>query len=288
MAEEEEKKDTTPFVCINASGSSDEFTEMSLDKSSKKWLIRKEGKRLWIKCSNQASIKYPFQANKFKENATDGTVVFNVDGVLQSTIELVDEFVFNEFNKSYKGKVVNNVMMTEKTVRDMFRPSMYNGTLRVSVAPESCVIFSKDRGLVKDVNLADTLKEDLSVSLVIEPAFAWVMNGKIGIHWDATQIKINGSLSSVNAFKGNKPSIFSSPSSKPKPVAPDAFLLSMRKDSDSDEAPSKPVEKKILEKKVDVKSKSTTDGVKKKKLKKKLQKKMELEFGMRPDSSDSE
>lgn len=188
MSDEEE------FVCLTAGNSTEiYYADLSVEKLKSIWEIRSNGKRLWIK-SNGASVKFPFAVSPFKQGTKDGTFVINMDENLSDAVQYVDSFVYKEFLRMYQDKVMSNVLMTKGTLKAMFRESIYMDTLRLNVSPDSCAIFTKERGLLEDPVLHDVIKPDLALSIVVEPAFVWMRNGKIGIHWAARQVKIDGTF----------------------------------------------------------------------------------------------
>lgn len=167
--------------------------DVILEKNKKLYDIRVDGKRLWIK-STAASIKYPYSTNKFNKTS----VVFNLDDTMIQAVKAVDAHVYDHYKNEFVGKIMNNMKMTDKTLQTMFRDSLYNGTLSTYVSADNCAVFSKEKGLISDPNLGELLKSDVNVSIVVEPAFSWYMDKKIGIHWDLRQVKINGMMSSAN------------------------------------------------------------------------------------------
>lgn len=172
---------------------SSELNDMEMVKGTKRFNILKNGKKLWIK-SHNLTIKYPFAVNTFKKTE-DGTVVFNIPRSLTDAVNVVDKFVLDEFLKLYSGQILNNVVMTENTIKMMCRSSLYGGTLRVCVSNDSCTVFDEKQNLIETPKFSDILHNDLRIAVIVEPAFAWMMNGKIGIHWDARQIRILSLLS---------------------------------------------------------------------------------------------
>lgn len=186
------KENEPDFMC--AAVESVDVSDLEIQKNKKLFDIRKSGKRLWIKCDN-VTIKYGHSANQYKAvEAKEGTFVLNVDADLRNVVNAIDQCVVNEFAKMYKGTILNNIMMTPRTLSGMFRPSLYNGTLRLYVSPMNCGVFRSDRSKVVEPDMDNILREDLSLGVVIEPAFAWMMNQKIGIHWDCRQVKLHSYL----------------------------------------------------------------------------------------------
>jgi len=178
------------FVCIALTNL--DVSNMTLEKNKKIFDIRKDGKRLWIKC-DRVSIKYPYTPNQYRctEAGKEGTFVVNVDEDLSAMVRMIDATVLSKFEDLYKGTVLNNVAMTENAIRTMFRPSLYSDTLRISVSANNCGVFRSDGTLIPSPDLSTIIKDDASMGIVIEPAFAWMFNQKIGIHWDVRQIKLS-------------------------------------------------------------------------------------------------
>lgn len=158
-----------------------------------------ESQKILIKCNN-ITLKNGFNINQFKqsENGNEGTIVLD----LSDKIEYIDSFdtkIRTEFENVYGGTVINNMKLTYNSIKQMFRSSTYMNTLRVNISKDSCVFFDENRELILDPNYLELLKSNIKLGAVIEPAFLWIMNQKIGIHWDVKQIKlINEKENNVN------------------------------------------------------------------------------------------
>jgi len=186
------------FVCMDISSIDDingthdtpnPALGLGLIENGKIFDIKKDGKRLWIKCPDVV-IKYPYSTNSYKPSQKDGTIVLHASDALTTMVDVIDGVVKQEFNRLYDRKILDNIMMTKGAIDDMFRSSLYNDTLRVYVSEKNCAVFSKEGILDREADFSTTLKSDLSLGVVLEPAFAWMFRGKIGIHWDARQIKL--------------------------------------------------------------------------------------------------
>jgi hypothetical protein len=175
------------FVCVAKATQ----VPLCVQKSKSIWEIRSNGKRLWIK-SNGSSVKYPYTLNPFKPDTNEGSLVINMDQNLSDAVEYIDCFVYKEFLRLYEGKILSNVHMTRSTLRSMFRESTSLGTLKLNVSPDNCAVFTKNESIWKDPDLTKILKAEMAVSIVAEPVFVWMRNGRIGIHWAARQLKIDG------------------------------------------------------------------------------------------------
>jgi hypothetical protein len=196
------------FCCVNCNDVN-MMENVTIEKNKKIFEIRKEGKRFWIKCDG-VIIKYPFAINQYRTTEGSGTFVVNVSDGLRNTVRLIDKFVQDEFDRLYLNKICDNIMLTKGALQDMFRNSLYNDTLRISVSDKNCGFFKSDNSKISSPMLSDILKEDAKCSIMIEPAFVWMVNKKIGIHWDARQIKLHplqfniiGKASSPSLFHGN-------------------------------------------------------------------------------------
>lgn len=241
------------FICVNATDVSNVTTDACLEKNKKIYDIRKSGKRLWIKFDD-VTVRYPYSVNQYgKADSKDGTFVVTADNGLRNVVDMIDDFVKTEFQKLYRGKVINNIMMTQGTIDSMFRSSLYNDTLRLYVNPSNCAIFKSDASIIKTPNLADILTEGLKIGIVIEPNFAWVFNNKIGIHWDARQVKLqkfkmtHGTKSLFNDGKPIERKSMSSPSTSKFKFDPPAgsFKNVFHSDDEEEDTPKKMSEKKV-------------------------------------------
>jgi hypothetical protein len=176
------------FICTSME--SLDISDLSVEKNKKIFDIRKSGKRLWIKCDN-VTVKYGYSMNQYKSVDTkEGTFVLHVNESLRNLINVIDQYVMNEFCKMYRNTILNNIMITQGTISTMFRSSLYNDTLRLYISPLSCAIFRTDQSKIEEPDMENIIREDLSLAVIIEPAFAWMMNQKIGIHWDCRQVKL--------------------------------------------------------------------------------------------------
>lgn len=150
-----------------------------------------EGKQLRLKV-DKCGIKYGYSDNLYK-SASPGTIVVSDMGDLAESVEVIDQFVIDSLTQQYIGSSLDNVMITKNTISTMFRSSLYNGTVRVTV-DDKCLVFDKNGNKIISPNLKDILSKDLTIQLVFQPSFAWMMKPKIGVRWDAKQIKILGSF----------------------------------------------------------------------------------------------
>lgn len=190
---QEPTQEPTPddFICVevNEVENPDFCKDMGIEQNKKIFDIRKSGKRLWIKCDS-VTVKYPFASNQYKTDAKEGTFVLNADSAITSMIELVDKVVKDEFIRLFNGKVLNNIMMTAGAINDMYRSSSYKDTMKVYVSPANCAVFGIDGSRIPDPDIKSVLNDDVHMGVVLEPAFAWMFQQKIGVHWDARQIKL--------------------------------------------------------------------------------------------------
>ncbi len=148
-----------------------------------------DDKELWLKV-NQCSLKYGYAEDKFKADKAGNVMLADMNNLTDS-VDAIDQFVIDKMTTQYQGRILNNIMITKDTVKKMFRASMYNGTLRVSVDPAKCPLFD-NKGVSIESNDLTILKKGLGVQVFIQPSFAWLFNGKIGIKWHARQIKLGG------------------------------------------------------------------------------------------------
>lgn len=177
------------FICVSCDNGEEMTERLTLEKNKKLFEIRREGKRLWIKIDG-VTVKYPFNVNQYRPEEGSGTfVIYTTDG-LRNVITLIDEFVKKEFDRMYLNKICENIMLTENALKEMFRDSLYEDTLRLNVNQKNCGFFRSDGTRIPTPNVSDILREDITLGIVIEPAFVWMYNKKIGVHWDARQIKL--------------------------------------------------------------------------------------------------
>lgn len=172
------------------SSDSVEFNEKIIDfeKDGKLFNIRHVDKKLLWVSTNILKVKYGFSTNPYKPESKDGTFVLKLDENLKNIVKTVDKFVLNSLETMYKGKILGSLMITENTLSGMFRPSIYEDTIKLSVAYDTCAVFCNEKQICNDFVFQD-IQSDMYISTVIEPAFAWMFNQKIGIRWDCRQIK---------------------------------------------------------------------------------------------------
>ncbi|KAJ3170019.1 hypothetical protein HDU87_000485 [Geranomyces variabilis] len=173
-------------------------SQLTLTKAKSIFNIGSGNKQLWLKV-NPCVLKYGYRPHQYK-NTSPGNIVISDMGDLSEAVEAVEQFVIDTLTRVYKGTTLNNVAVTDKTIQrapeGMFKSSMYNGTLQVSVdnkGKDKCPIFDQNATAVSSVDLKQVLTAGLAVTIFVQPIFAWMMGEKIGIRWDAKQIKILGS-----------------------------------------------------------------------------------------------
>ena len=173
------------FICVDNNDST-LADSLNMEKNKKLYEIRKGGKRLWIKCEN-ITVRYSYSNQYGKQ---DGTFGITGDESFVNAVSMIDHFVLEEFHKLYGGKIIDNTVMTDNTINTMFRSSLFNDILKVSVNETNCAFFKSDATLMKNPDLRDILREKVTMATVIEPAFAWVFQGKIGIRWNCRQVRL--------------------------------------------------------------------------------------------------
>ena len=183
------------FVCIESSSVSNDTRVLDnthLIKSKKLFNIRSNGKRLWIKHRNTC-IKYGFTKNQYKSDAKDGTIVIILNNEGQHVISSIDDIVQQRFISMYTNTILNNMMLTENVIKSMFKQSLYNNTLKVTLSPDTCKLFDEKKIRIDNINFTDDygLTAGEEISIIFEPSFAWMMNKKIGIRWDVRQIQLH-------------------------------------------------------------------------------------------------
>lgn len=180
------------FVVHDTSNGAPDMSTWTLTKNKRLFDIRgSAGKHAWLKI-NQCVLKYGYSENKFNSESPGTVVLSGLHEVLES-VEAVDKFVIDSMIAQFRGKSLNNIMITDNTIQEMFRSSAYAETLKVSVTEKTCKIFDSNASLITNKSLADTLTSGLNLLVMVQPSFAWMMNSKIGIRWDAKQIRISGS-----------------------------------------------------------------------------------------------
>ena len=183
-----------PFTCTS------EFGGLAINKEKSKFVVTCTSKNLWIP-TPLIEVKYKFQKNTFKPDSTMGSLVVTGPG-LSTIVESVDTAILNQLKTMYSGKVLGNIVMSDDALKKMFKPSLSSGNLRVNLDPKSCTFFKSDASLIPTPTF-DSLETFFdtgdTVRMVIEPAFAWIMNKQIGVHWDARQIKMIPKTSPVAA-----------------------------------------------------------------------------------------
>lgn len=178
------------FICVDIKEPENVVVDVKENKkNSKLWDIRKDGKRLWLKCENLV-VDNGFQINTFKPDSDEGYLKFIPNDFLEQVVESIDETVISEFI----GKVADNMKMTEKSVRRMFKPSINYGTLKVTASCRNCGFIDKDKQeiITSLKELPRLIQSETLTNAVLEPAFVWCMNKQIGIHWDVRQLQILG------------------------------------------------------------------------------------------------
>ena len=172
----------------SANGDLDTST-LALTKNKRLFDIRLvNGKRLWLKVP-PCTLKYGYTDNQYKSDSPGTMVLTDIGDVLES-VEAVDRFVVDQMISQYKGTSLNNIMITENTVHSMFRPSVYRDTLRLSVDAKGCHIYDKAGKRISNPKVGEILAQGVSLTVLAQPSFAWMMGQKIGVRWDARQIKL--------------------------------------------------------------------------------------------------
>lgn len=210
-----------------------EFKDLMLEKNKRIYEIRMKSKRLWLKLP-PVMLRYGFKTNSFKPGiTTEGSVVMVLNNHLHQYIETVDNRIFENFDKLFRGTVLNNMMMTKNAVQKMCKSSIWNGALKLTVSSESTVFFNENRETIEGTVGLTKLKEGTICSMVIEPSFAWIMNGTIGIRWDARQVRFGGTLPETDSTDYSEEEIDSGISSLNKTQKKGFSLL--KDDTDSEE-----------------------------------------------------
>jgi hypothetical protein len=198
-----EVRPTENFECLSIKDVQTIPVDMSLVKSGKVFDIRRKGKRLWITCDD-VIVKYPYSANQYKTNSKDGSFVVFASHPLKVMVETIDQVVLEKFITMHNRTILNNMMLTENSIKKMFRPSLYNDTFRLTVNPSNCAVFRSDGSRIVDPRLTDIVKSDTKLSIIVEPTFVWMFNHRIGLRWDARQIKLS-KLTFKTDYIGFKP-----------------------------------------------------------------------------------
>ncbi len=181
------------FITHDVSTGQPDVTSLTLTKKKSIYEIRATGgKQLWFKV-NHCALKYGYSENLYKSASPGTIVVSDMGGDLEGSVEAIDQFVIDTLTKQNLGSSLDNVMITENTISEMFRSSLYNGTIRVTI-DDKCRVFDKNAKLLISPNLKEIFKKDLTIQLVVQPSFVWMMKPRIGVRWDAKQIKILGTV----------------------------------------------------------------------------------------------
>lgn len=165
-------------------------SDIKIEKSKKVYTIFHElnGKEVLFKFNN-VTISQWFTQNTFKNIETEGTITISSDNTnLIDIINHFDNFMSDIFKEQYSGSSISNIMMTDRSIDQIFRSSLFNETLRVNVSTNTCSIFDKNKNLLNDFPL--TVLKGQNVSVIVRPSFIWIVNQKIGIRWDLIQLMI--------------------------------------------------------------------------------------------------
>src|ERR1019366_4025791 len=101
-------------------------------------------------------------------------------------LEKFDQFIIEDFNSKFLGKSLGSIFVTPETIQRMFKPSFsdeYN-SFRINI-DKTCTIFdSADSEGHNDITKPFSSK----VNVIVEPAFLWAFDGKVGIRWNCKQV----------------------------------------------------------------------------------------------------
>ena len=169
--------------------------------------------RPWIATENATVIKIcentydkPYVQLVFQQSESDRSKFRKVETILEQLME--DQLT---------GKIVENMSITSKSVREMFSwGSSFEG-MKANVSLDWCDVYDESRCKIETDDVSKIVtEENREFRFVLEPTFCWLMNGRIGVHWRITQIKL--------CERRTKPSAFS--------------LVDMLMDEDEDDAPA--------------------------------------------------
>lgn len=173
--------------------------DLKLVPNGKMWDVKDiaTGKPIWY-CMNELVLEKGFETNPYKKTSKDGHVSIGLDLHALFVVENVDNILKTCFLESSRGKKVDNLVMTDKTVNSLFRSSLFNNTVKLKVTFESTAIFDKNGTLLNDPDnllinqdkLHLLLATGTKLILVIEPSFIWCFNKQIGITWTLRQVKL--------------------------------------------------------------------------------------------------
>ena len=171
-----------PFVTHDVADGPLSRSFLSLTKVKRNHDIRHaSGDHVYL-FAERVKVRFPYSENTFRPGSA-GNIVLNVSPELAEVINQVDNYVVTEMQRMYKGEILNNIMITPNTFKMMLKPSINRDAIRVTFDTGQVKILDSQGDEVS----SDALTKDTEVDILIEPAFAWIMGQKLGIHWDLRQ-----------------------------------------------------------------------------------------------------
>lgn len=173
--------------------------DLKLVPNGKMWDVKDKisDRTVWY-CMNDLVLDKGFETNPYKKASKDGHISVALDLHGSFVVGNVDTTLKTCFLDSSRGKKVDNLVMTDKTVDSLFRSSLFNNTVKLKVTFESTAIFDRhgtllndpDNVLISQDKLHLLLTAGTKLILVIEPSFIWCFNKQIGITWSLRQVKL--------------------------------------------------------------------------------------------------
>lgn len=182
------------FVLFNPSenNTNGTFPVIGVHKVSRCYEVRSEDKRLWIACSN-AIVNMEFQRNVYNKSQNAGhvacelTMKNDIDAIV-NVDQQVQQIIFSQ----PQFAVINNMRMTDRTWKRMFRPSLQDlstSTIRMSVTKNLVAFFDKDKNLMPNDVGWHNFQLERRVNFVIEPCYLWFMEDRGGLSWTLRQVR---------------------------------------------------------------------------------------------------
>lgn len=157
-------------------GSNFDFTLIRLKSSM--YDIRNNSKRIWIE-TGDLIITSKFSKNIFKPGSNEGSIVAELNPEFLNIVQNFERKIKAIFLEKFGGKPISGIMMTRDTIDQIFKS--VSDPMRISCDPASCVVLNDGISLEGVSGIGN---------FVVEPSYLWIMNGRIGVRWNARQIRI--------------------------------------------------------------------------------------------------
>lgn len=138
---------------------------------------------LWIE-TEPVNVTYGYRLNQYKPDSGEGSITVSLTENDYTRIQTIEDSIVCQLQERFLGKTIGSLYVSNETIQKMFKRS--DGNLKVVLTDDMTMVFNS--------NLSEIpftfIKTECVVSIIIEPAFLWIMNNVIGIRWNAIQVLV--------------------------------------------------------------------------------------------------